>query len=476
MNSIWNGHEVQAPDFQCLRFSATRQDAGNKPRHWTGDCWTLDSRSGQWGLQRQQQRAQQPAHSLQDQSGLNVVKATSHSDFDWDAWLHKQTLLNSTSVPPDGELTEDRLSVFVSAPVHFTALDKRADGPMALRYIALRQDRLLSIARGLAIHRGYFCLLEEGSPCARKIKSVVEGQTCEAYILRTSNAITRQSAIAITYFPATTVGAKTNAFISGYDKDNLDAFTSHLRSFRHFPSAPSRLIMAFLEVEKAKRFEEVRVAVRDMQKVIHDLAREPMGGVPSARRHLKETVDLYFVVHHLRTDGLVAWRDQLKMLRERFAADGSDDDMVEYLDQLVARYDHRIGRCDMVLQGASLAYQMETTQLTRKDTEIAIGDGKTMKAIAVLTMVFLPGTFIATMLAVPQIQEALSPERDANFTGNKWLWYIVLAIPVTVAALLAYIAWEYFYKRKYLKSLFGERGNRADEGTELSDLESGRGV
>ena len=40
----------------------------------------------------------------------------------------------------------------------------------------------------------------------------------------------------------------------------------------------------------------------------------------------------------------------------------------------------------------------ETTQLSRQDTEIAIGDGKTMKAIAVLTMVFLPGTFIAVSL------------------------------------------------------------------------------
>ncbi|KXX75724.1 hypothetical protein MMYC01_207797 [Madurella mycetomatis] len=454
MNSIRNGHDIEAADLQSLKFSATPPAAAKKSRYWTGRYWTLDSSPGQWVSHRQQQLArqpvqqqgQQPAHSLQDQDGLNVTEATTHNDINWDAWLGKAS-----------GLTEDRLSVFVSSPVHLTFFDRLEDGPTALQYMALRQDRLLSIAQKLAIHRGYFSLLIEGSPCARKTKSI--------------------SAIAITHFPATAAGAKiTNAFISGYDEDDLAAFTSRLRSFRQFPSAASHLIMAFLEVEKDKRFKEVRTAVREMQTVIHDLANEPMGETPSARRNLNKTVDLYFVVHHLRTDGLVAWRDQLKMLRERFAASGSDEEMVEYLDQLVARYDHRIGRCDMVLQGASLAYQMETTQLTRKDTEIAIGDGKTMKAIAVLTMVFLPGTFIATMLAVPQIEEALAPERDTNFADNKWMWYIVLAIPVTVVALLAYIAWEYFYKRKYLKSLFSERGIGTDGATELTDLESGRGV
>ena len=33
--------------------------------------------------------------------------------------------------------------------------------------------------------------------------------------------------------------------------------------------------------------------------------------------------------------------------------------------------------------------------IMRQDTEIAIHDGKQMKAIAILTMVFLPGTFVA---------------------------------------------------------------------------------
>lgn len=80
------------------------------------------------------------------------------------------------------------------------------------------------------------------------------------------------------------------------------------------------------------------------------------------------------------------------------------------------------------------------------------------------------------MLAVPQIEDALSPEKDASFVDRKWLWYIVLALPITVAALLAYIAWKYFYKRKYLQSLFAEGRDQKEEEVEMSDLEAGRGA
>jgi heme/copper-type cytochrome/quinol oxidase subunit 2 len=79
------------------------------------------------------------------------------------------------------------------------------------------------------------------------------------------------------------------------------------------------------------------------------------------------------------------------------------------------------------------------------------------------------------MLAVPQIEEALKPENNASFSDRTWLWYIVLAVPITVVALLVYISWEYLYKRKYLKSLFGESGSEKNDEVEMLDLERGRG-
>lgn len=478
MDAIFGKHEVQWEDLEEFNFSVPALGATNTRKRWMGKCWRVESRSGLWETYHQQQAASQAGQGQAADDWLKTTEASEEDTDQWREWLGSQSLLNSSSTPADGSLQEDRLAIVATSPVHLASFDKLVDGPTALRYSPVQRDCLFAIAQHLFIHPTYFSLIEEGSPCAVRIDLTANKRNpCHVYLLRTSNNVERQSAIAITHFPSSQVvdqngntvriGARTNALISGYDQRDLNNFKSHFKHLKHFPSDPTRLVASFLEVEKEKRFHDVRRAVRNMQTVIHELTKESLEA-PSARRKLNETVDFYFVVHHLRTDGLVSWRDQLKLLRGQLDT-AEHRDMVLYLDQQVSRYDHRIGRCDMVLQGASLACQMETTQLSRKDTEIAIGDGKTMKAIAVLTMIFLPGTFIATMLAVPQIEDALKPENDSSFGDRKWLWYIVLTFPVTIVALAAYGLWEYLYKRRYIKALFGVKaGNEKDEDVELA--------
>jgi hypothetical protein len=79
------------------------------------------------------------------------------------------------------------------------------------------------------------------------------------------------------------------------------------------------------------------------------------------------------------------------------------------------------------------------------------------------------------MLAVPQIEDALKPENNSSFGDRKWLWYIVLTFPVTIVALMAYGLWEYLYKRRYIKALFGVKaGNEKGEDMELADWASRR--
>ncbi len=126
-------------------------------------------------------------------------------------------------------------------------------------------------------------------------------------------------------------------------------------------------MMCFLEVEKENRFTAVRQPLRDMQRILHNLVEEPAADDSApmgARRNLSDTVDAFFAMSHLRIDGLVSWRDQLALLKARMSGEdgqarGTEEkEMVGYLEQLIARYDHRIGRCDIVLQGSSLAHQI----------------------------------------------------------------------------------------------------------------------
>jgi hypothetical protein len=60
---------------------------------------------------------------------------------------------------------------------------------------------------------------------------------------------------------------------------------------------------------------------------------------------------------------------------------------------------------------------------------------------------------LQTMLAVPQIADALNDKNDQRFMGRKWAWYIVLTLPLTVFVLLGYIIWEWGYKKPYLKRM-----------------------
>ncbi|KAJ3542147.1 hypothetical protein NM208_g4248 [Fusarium decemcellulare] len=68
--------------------------------------------------------------------------------------------------------------------------------------------------------------------------------------------------------------------------------------------------------------------------------------------------------------------------------------------------------------------------LTHEDAIISIDQGSSMKTIAILTMVFLPGTFLATLWAVPSLQWDQSPVIQGNF----WVYW-VFSLPFTALVL-----------------------------------------
>ncbi|OJD29834.1 magnesium transport protein transmembrane region [Diplodia corticola] len=65
-------------------------------------------------------------------------------------------------------------------------------------------------------------------------------------------------------------------------------------------------------------------------------------------------------------------------------------------------------------------------------------DSSSMKTIAVLTTVFLPGTFIATVFSMPMVDYA-----PAQF----WI-YLAIAIPLTLVVLSVWAAWMLWIERR----------------------------
>ena len=99
---------------------------------------------------------------------------------------------------------------------------------------------------------------------------------------------------------------------------------------------------------------------------------------------------------------------------------------VKTVDNLIAQGDAR----------ANIAIA-EQSRLIAIDTK---RDSIAMKTIAALTMVFLPGTFVATIFSMTFFQVEQDDEHTLKVSSNWWL-YVVVTVPLTVAVLIAWIIW-----------------------------------
>ena len=82
---------------------------------------------------------------------------------------------------------------------------------------------------------------------------------------------------------------------------------------------------------------------------------------------------------------------------------------------------------------------IETAKTTHELAQAARQDSAAMKTIAVLTMAFLPGTFLSTLLSMPSL----------NWDQSKhFVVYWILAIPLTVAT---FILWGIVIHRRRVR-------------------------
>ena len=91
-------------------------------------------------------------------------------------------------------------------------------------------------------------------------------------------------------------------------------------------------------------------------------------------------------------------------------------------------------------------------------------DSSAMKTIAVVTMVFLPGTYVSALFAVPLFRWDAPPGQPVVVQDRFW-YYWAVTVPLTVAVLLLWMAWEHLVqtlegtrKRLFLKRLRGKKG------------------
>jgi Mg2+ and Co2+ transporter CorA len=81
--------------------------------------------------------------------------------------------------------------------------------------------------------------------------------------------------------------------------------------------------------------------------------------------------------------------------------------------------------------------------IAKRQTEFMLRDSTTVRVITVVTLVYLPATFMATLLGMNSFFE-MDESRNIIISPQFWI-YIVCSVPLT-AATLCY--WWYFQKAK----------------------------
>lgn len=179
--------------------------------------------------------------------------------------------------------------------------------------------------------------------------------------------------------------------ILGYDTADTRELIGRLSGCKKSSFSPFTLIKAFLYVERKRRFREVNDKITAFQAILQNYGRLPVGQDRSvkadhhrmmpgrdagSRKNLKNEsmrrtmrnpedpktlIRLYLDVCTLK-NALSAWRAQLEDFKTHAGADfddtNADIDPVEYMQRLIDEYKVKINKCDLVLQGASLAFQM----------------------------------------------------------------------------------------------------------------------
>jgi DNA-directed RNA polymerase subunit RPC12/RpoP len=94
-------------------------------------------------------------------------------------------------------------------------------------------------------------------------------------------------------------------------------------------------------------------------------------------------------------------------------------------------------------------------------------DSASMKAIANVTMVFLPGTFMASVFAMP----FFSSQKTVGFfvSGRIWI-YVVITLPLTLATLACAWAWHHFSARSH-RALQGDGNEESQQQLDRRSLE-----
>ncbi|KAL8404455.1 hypothetical protein RB594_009345 [Gaeumannomyces avenae] len=135
----------------------------------------------------------------------------------------------------------------------------------------------------------------------------------------------------------------------------------------------------------------------------------------------------------------------------------------ERLRDIINQYHEMIGESMLTMEGPNLITQVIHTRANMEIAEKTKNDGRQMKSIAVLTMVFLPGTFFATFFSMSFFK--WDPPEGEVASPKLWVYFLVTVV-FTTLTLAIYMWWSRKQSGRVARGDDPERG--AQEDLELS--------
>ncbi|KAL2687795.1 hypothetical protein Neosp_005364 [[Neocosmospora] mangrovei] len=318
---------------------------------------------------------------------------------------------------------------------------------MALSWIPIPKTKFKDVLTRMHVPSVFMDMVKRPRTVFKKLKSSVQGQPCEGkpsssvfatslltspvYILSVDSILTQYTAMSVTYFPNT---QQVFGLFLGYGSpDDVTNMTSKLFSNRGFVDNPFVLISAFLELERKHRLKQVDDMI-DGLRIKISKGQHIQKSDETSDDQPETFYELYNQVGVLRSQ-LNMWKLQLDKLLNvcphlpTFKTLGTEGFVLEPADYVTEVRE--------IFEESAMRCENELAEVARSDSKVAIGDAQQMKAIALLTMFFLPATAVAGFMDAPVY--------DWDGKGH-YFWYI--AGPLTGAVMLMYFVWTTMIKTR----------------------------
>ncbi|KAI8623223.1 hypothetical protein F5Y19DRAFT_481969 [Xylariaceae sp. FL1651] len=409
----------------------------------------------------------------QYRAGLYTQEYSLQTDQDWQNWLNQdcsQSILGTTS----------RINLVLGARAETKAFE-----PAIVSFLPFSKPTFQMLVSKFNIHGTIARTINRSTSCAfiRKFCSWDSpSERSIVYNCRSTASWQGDMALSVTFYPSELTS---HAIMYGCDEKMTDEIIGRLSNSDIAEFHPMVLVVLFAELERDRLDRLVRNKISQLiQRIINITENTSLlpgrNDSPSPPTPLAMSITEWLELGDLR-NGLQAFRRKIQDMTEHldelqgalFNQNNENNNNIvgldpqrlrgledtgmkikERLKHLMDEFDEHIRKCATIVNGVGLASQLEWNQIGRKDmfTNLEIAhnglevaqrtrrDSELMKSIALLTMIFLPATFVATLFSM-----GIFDWKGMNgeiLTVSPYIWlYIVVTVAITSLTLGTWYLW-----------------------------------